>query len=196
MLVNGAVDGIGFPSVSVDDAAATEQGFGHLISLGHRRIGLLIGPEDHVPSRRRVAAYAGLAAKAGIDTTDAVARTLFSLEAGHAAANKLIRAGVTGIICGSDILALGAIRAVRRMGLSVPADVSVIGYDASPLMTCTAPPLTTIRQPIDAMGRALVAALVHQIEGGAVSTAELLFESEVVARGSTGPVARAGGASA
>jgi DNA-binding LacI/PurR family transcriptional regulator len=190
MLVNGAVDGIGFPSVSVDDAAATEQGFGHLFSLGHRRIGLLIGPEDHVPSRRRVASYMALAARAGIDTTDAVARTLFSLEAGHAAANKLIRAGVTGIICGSDILALGAIRAVRRMGLDVPADVSVIGYDDSALMTCTDPPLTTIRQPIDAMGRALVAALVHQIEGGPAAAEELLFEPELVVRGSTGPVAR------
>jgi DNA-binding LacI/PurR family transcriptional regulator len=69
--------------------------------------------------------------------------------------------------------------------------VSVIGYDDSALMTCTDPPLTTIRQPIDAMGRALVAALVHQIEGGAAGTEELLFEPELVVRGSTGPVARA-----
>ena len=190
VLVNAAVDGIGFPSVSVDDAASAEQAFGHLLSLGHRRIGMLLGPADHVPSRRKLAAFEALAAAAGVPTADAVQRTLFSLEAGHAAATRLVRAGVTGIICGSDVLALGAIRAVRRAGLDVPGDVSVIGYDDSAFMTCTDPPLTTIRQPIDAMGRALVSTLVHQVEGAPVAAGELLFEPELVVRGSTAPAGR------
>jgi DNA-binding LacI/PurR family transcriptional regulator len=112
---------------------------------------------------------------------------MFSLEAGHAAATRLVRAGVTGIICGSDILALGAIRAVRRLGLAVPGDVSVIGYDDSAFMSCTDPPLTTTRQPIDAMGRAVVSTLVHQVEGLTVAPEELLFEPELVVRGSTAP---------
>ena len=72
--------------------------------------------------------------------------------------------GVTGVICGSDVLALGAIRAVRRAGLSVPGDVSVVGYDDSAFMNCTDPPLTTVRQPIESMGQAAVALLVNQIE--------------------------------
>ncbi len=102
-----------------------------------------------------------------------------------------------GVICGSDVLALGAIRAVRRAGLSVPGDVSVVGFDDSGFMNCTDPPLTTVRQPIESMGKAAVALLVNQIESVAVYPEELLFEPELVVRGSTGPApVRAGAAPA
>ena len=185
VLVNAAAEHLRYPRVCVNDAAAVEQALGHLLSLGHRRVGLIIGPDDHMPSRRKLAAFTALAARAGIATTDAVEHTMFSVEAGHASADRLVRAGITGIVCGNDPLALGAIRAVRRLGMSVPGDVSVVGYDDSALMTCTDPPLTTVRQPIDAMGRAVVSTLVQQVEGGTVATAELLFEPELVVRGST-----------
>ncbi len=88
-------------------------------------------------------------------------------------------------MCASDPLALGAIRAARRAGLSVPADVSIVGYDDSVFMSCIDPPLTTVRQPIEAIGRAAVEILVGQIEGAAISADELFFEPEMVARGST-----------
>ena len=115
-----------------------------------------------------------------------VEHALFSLEGGQAATTRLLRHGVTGVICGSDVLALGAIRAIRRAGLSVPGDVSVVGYDDSAFMNCTDPPLTTVRQPIESMGKAAVALLVNQIENMAVYPEELLFEPELVVRGSTG----------
>jgi DNA-binding LacI/PurR family transcriptional regulator len=67
----------------------------------------------------------------------------------------------------------------------VPADVSVVGYDDSAFMSCTDPPLTTVRQPIEAIGRAAVEMLAGQIEGSVVSADELFFEPEIVARGST-----------
>ncbi|MER5649425.1 LacI family DNA-binding transcriptional regulator [Streptosporangium sp. NPDC002524] len=182
VLVNAAVAHLAFPQVSCDDVAAAEMALGHLRSLGHERIGMVLGPPDHVPSRRKLDA-------ADLDP-EFIEHTMFSLEGGHAAAARLIRRGVTGVICASDVMALGAIRAARRAGLSVPDDVSVIGYDDSALMNCTDPPLTTLRQPIDAMGRAVVDLLAAQIDKALVPADELLFEPELVVRASTGPVKR------
>ncbi|MFF7586400.1 LacI family DNA-binding transcriptional regulator [Kitasatospora purpeofusca] len=188
VLLNAAIDDLDFPRVSCDDAVAVEQALGHLRQLGHRRVGLVLGPADHVPSRRKLAAARAAAERFGLELADdCVERALFSLEGGQAATTRLLRRGVTGVVCASDPLALGAIRAVRRAGLSVPADVSVIGYDDSSFMTCTDPPLTTVRQPIDAMGRAVVELLVGEIGGVRVTHDELLFEPELVVRGSTAP---------
>jgi LacI family transcriptional regulator, repressor for deo operon, udp, cdd, tsx, nupC, and nupG len=180
VLVNAAAEHLDFPRVSTDDAVAMEQAYAHLTYLGHERIGLVLGPPDHVPSRRKLEAFERCSSSGGL-----VERTRFSLEGGHAAASRLLAQGVTGIICASDPLALGAIRAARRAGLAVPADVSVVGYDDSAFMSCTDPPLTTVRQPIEAIGRAAVEMLAGQIEGSVVSADELFFEPEIVARGST-----------
>ncbi|GIE84537.1 LacI family DNA-binding transcriptional regulator [Actinoplanes regularis] len=187
VLVNAGVDELGFPRVSTDDAVAVEQAFGHLRSLGHERIGMVLGPEGHIPSRRKLAAMVQAAGWAGDDWVE---RSSFSMEGARVAATKLIERGATGIICASDVLALGAIRAARRLGRAVPADVSVVGFDDSAFMTCTDPPLTTVRQPIETMGQSAVDLLVTQIEEGGVLHDELLFEPELVVRGSTGPAPR------
>ncbi|WP_037606321.1 LacI family DNA-binding transcriptional regulator [Streptacidiphilus rugosus] len=191
VLTNAAIPDIGFPQVSCDDAVAVEQAVSHLVSLGHRRIGLLLGPPDHMPTRRKLAAARQAAARAGLELGEReVEHALFSLEGGQAGAGKLFDRGMTGVICASDPLALGAVRAARRRGLSVPADVSIVGFDDSPFMTCTDPPLTTIRQPIEAMGRAAVELLVGELVGVRVTHDELLFEPELVVRASTGPAPR------
>src|SRR6266478_1340184 len=168
VLFNAAIDNLDFPCVATDDVTATAQAYTHLASLGHQRIGLVVGPEDHMPSRRKLAAFAeharrggavsgggaglassgggaGLAASGGGAGPGSapVEHALFSLEGGQAATTRLLRHRVTGVICCSDVLALGAIRAIRRAGLSVPGDVSVVGYDDSAFMNCTDPPLTT-----------------------------------------------------
>jgi LacI family repressor for deo operon, udp, cdd, tsx, nupC, and nupG len=190
VMVNAGVDDLGFPHISTDDAVAVEQAYGHLKSLGHERIGMVMGPEDHMPSRRKLAALAqipGLRSDCWF-----VERTNFSMESARLAAGRLIERGVTGMICASDVLALGSIRAARRLGLEVPRDVSVVGFDDSALMTCTDPPLTTVRQPIEMMGQAAVDLLVNQIEAGGVAPDELLFEPELVVRGSTGPAPNRG----
>jgi DNA-binding LacI/PurR family transcriptional regulator len=189
VLVNAAIARLGFPAVSCDDAVAVEQAWRHLASLGHERIGLVLGPADHMPSARKLAAARAVAGDALPD--DAVGRAIFSIEGGHAAAAKLIDRGVTGFICASDPLALGVIRAARRRGLDVPGEISVVGYDDSALMNCTEPPLTTVRQPIDAMGKAAVELLNAQIAGSSVPADELLFEPELVVRGSTAQAPRA-----
>jgi DNA-binding LacI/PurR family transcriptional regulator len=81
------------------------------------------------------------------------------------------------------------VRAARRAGLSVPGEVSIVGFDDSALMSCTEPPLTTVRQPIESMGRAVIALLLAQIAGTSQPSDELLFEPELVLRASTGPLA-------
>ncbi|MFE0462999.1 LacI family DNA-binding transcriptional regulator [Kitasatospora sp. NPDC058965] len=188
VLLNAAIDDLDFCQVSCDDAVATEQALGHLRQLGHTRIGLVLGPSDHVPSQRKLDAARVAMARYGLDLPDQhIERALFGLEGGQAATARLLRQGVTGLICASDPLALGAVRAVRRAGLSVPEDVSVVGYDDSSFMMCTDPPLTTVRQPIDAMGRAVVDLLAGEISGVRVTHDELLFEPELVVRGSTAP---------
>ena len=188
VLINAAVDNLDFPCVATDDLSAATQAFGHLTALGHERIGLVLGPEDHMPSRRKLAAFRDHATRASLTVTP-VEHALFSLEGGQAATTRILREGVTGIICASDVLALGAVRAVRRAGMSVPGDVSVIGYDDSGWLNCTDPPLTTVRQPIEPMGKAAVELLVNQMETLVAHPEELLFEPELVVRGSTGPAA-------
>ena len=189
VLVNAGIDELPFPRVSCDDAVAADQACRHLISLGHSRIGLILGPDDHVPSLRRLEAARRTLEGAGLELgRDQVEFTRHSLEGGQAAAARLLSRGVTGVVCGSDPTALGAIRATKRAGLSVPTDLSVVGYDDSAFMNCTEPPLTTVRQPIEAMGRAAVDLLAGLIAGVDVGPDELLFEPELVVRGSTGPV--------
>ena len=188
VLINASIETMPFPRVSCDDEVAVEQAMGHLISLSHTRIGVLLGPKDHVPSERKLRAARMVAARAGLSLDpEQIVHSAYSLEAGHAATNRLLKAGVTGLVCASDPLALGAIRAVRRAGLRVPDDVSVVGYDDSAFMNCTEPPLTTVRQPIEPMGRAAIDLLVSLIDGAKVANDELLFEPELVVRGSTGP---------
>ena len=192
VLVNAADPRLRFPSVSCDDAVAVEQAVGHLLALGHERVGMVLCPPDHIPSRRKLEAYRRLTRLHGDALRpDHVEHTIFTLEGGHAATLRLLDKGVTGIVCASDVLAMGAIRAARRRGLAVPEDISVIGYDDSALMTCIDPPLTTVRQPIDAMGRAAVDMLVAQLDKASVPNDELLFEPELVVRASTAPASSA-----
>jgi DNA-binding LacI/PurR family transcriptional regulator len=187
VLVNAPVAGIRFPTVSTDDAVAIELAWNHLVQLGHRHIGLVLGPEDHLPSRRKLEAAKRMSASSGVALPpERIAHSHYNLEAGQAATARLLGEGVTAVICASDPLALGAVRAVRRAGLTVPGDVSVVGFDDSALMNSTDPPLTTVRQPIEPMGRMVIEMLVTQLAGTKVAAEEYLFEPELVVRGSTG----------
>lgn len=186
--VNGPRAQISAPSVSANEALSMRLAVRHLRSLGHTRIGLAGGPQRLSPAYlKREAFEAELASQLGsVDAAQSVRSSLYSVEGGTAAGRDLIRAGHTGIICGSDIMALGVIRAARDAGLSVPEDVSVIGYDDSILMAFTDPPLTTLRQPVAAMSQAAVDTLLGEIEK-AHGHNELVFDPELIVRGSTGP---------
>ncbi|MCE7081573.1 LacI family DNA-binding transcriptional regulator [Streptomyces sp. ST2-7A] len=187
VLINGYNPRVRAPFVSPDDAAATRIAVGHLRDLGHRRIGLAVGPERFVPVRRKCEGFLGAVGLTEAEAMEAglVQHTLFSVEGGQAAASALLDAGCTGIVCGSDMMALGAIRAVRGRGLEVPGDVSVVGYDDSDLFAFTDPPLTTLRQPVRAMAGAAVNSLLEETGGNPVHHTEFVFQPELVVRGST-----------
>jgi DNA-binding LacI/PurR family transcriptional regulator len=163
----------------------------HLAHLGHTRIGLSIGPPRFVPSaRKREGFAAALAAHVEVPAEEAqhwVAEAVFSVEGGAAAAGELLDKGATAVVCGSDLMAIGAVRAARARGLSVPGDVSVVGFDDSNLVAFLDPPLTTVRQPVAQMGSQAVSALVDAIAGQPVASREYVFAPEMVLRGSTGP---------
>lgn len=186
VLVNGYNEEIDAPFVSTDDAAAIDASVDHLVALGHRRIGLAIGPDRFVPTRRKVAAFAAALVRHGLDDGEVhVSSSLYTAEGGQAAATDLLDSQHTAIICGSDLMAFGAVRAARSNGLRVPEDVSVVGYDDSLLVAFADPPLTTVRQPVDAICRAAVDALLAEMRGEKPSRVEQLFAPELVVRGST-----------
>ncbi|MFL9682707.1 LacI family DNA-binding transcriptional regulator [Streptomyces sp. KL110A] len=189
VLINGYHERIDATFVSPDDRAAARMAVRHLAELGHERIGLAIGPTRYVPSRRKAEGFAAeLYEMLGVERAEAerfVRPTLFGVEGGHAAAEILLDEGCTGIVCGSDLMALGVVRAARARGLDVPRDVSVVGFDDSPLIAFTDPPLTTVRQPVQAMATAAVGALLEEIEGNPVQRTEFVFQPELVVRGST-----------
>ena len=193
VLVNGYVEGIDAPFISNDDRTSMELAVRHLASLGHTRIGLAVGPARFVPVIRKVDGFrrAMSAQVPGLDAgrvDELVECSIFSVEGGHAAADRLLDRDCTAVVCGSDMMALGAIRAARSRGLDVPRDVSVVGYDDSPLIAFTDPPLTTVRQSVPAMGMAAARALVDEIAGVPAPRTEFVFRPELVVRGSTGPV--------
>ncbi len=190
VLINGYSPSIEAPFVSCDDRVAGDLAVTHLAALGHQRIGLITGPDRFLPVQRKIEGYRA-AMKRVVGLPDRQIDELISLslwfgvEGGDAAASRLLDRGVTGFVCGSDLMALGAIRAARQRGLQVPRDVSIVGYDDSPLIAFTDPPLTTMRQPVQAMAVAAVRALVDEIKGHPAPHSEYIFRPELVVRGST-----------
>ncbi|MFD0595709.1 LacI family DNA-binding transcriptional regulator [Catellatospora coxensis] len=193
VLVNGYAENIEAPFISCDDRAAGELAVAHLVALGHKKIGLISGPDRYLPVQRKIEGYRA-AMRRLLNLSDAqidemISLSLFGVEGGDAAASRLLDKGVTGFVCGSDLMALGAIRAVRQRGLQVPTDVSVVGYDDSPLIAFTDPPMTTLRQPVRAMAVAAVRALVDEIKGHPAPHSEYIFRPELVVRGPPPPTA-------
>jgi alanine racemase len=189
VFVNGYAPGIDAPFFSTDDHDAMAVAVRHLAQLGHTRIGLAIGPGRYVPAARKqegfVTALGDVLGLAASEARKWTAEGLFTVEGGAAAARQLLEQGATAVVCGSDLMALGAVRAARELGHDVPGDVSVVGFDDSRLIQFLDPPLTTVRQPVQAMAGAAVSALVDAIDGRPVPSREYLYKPELVLRDST-----------
>lgn len=187
-LINGFRQGVDATFISHDDRATMQLAVRHLRELGHTRIGFATGPARYVPVRRRVEGFvAAMRGLAGVDPEELIRTTFFSVEGGAAAARQLIEAGTTAVVAGSDVMALGVLRAAGQLGLRVPHDLSVVGGDDVPFMAFVDPPLTTVRMDVPGMAEAAVSAVLEEIAGEQVEHREYLFEPELILRRSTAP---------
>ncbi len=185
VLVNGIYEPCPIPAVTVDIEAAALSGVRHLINLGHRRIGCIAGDMQYTSPQDLAAGYRRALGEAGIEVDDdLIVEALFTLEGAKSAATKLIDMDVTGMIAMSDLIALGAISAAHARGLQVPDDLSVIGFDGTPLLGMRSPMLTTLRQPVNRMAQSVTAMLLGQMNGDTQSTQ--VFEADLIAGGTAG----------
>ncbi|MEV6741149.1 LacI family DNA-binding transcriptional regulator [Streptomyces sp. NPDC051104] len=171
--------------------AATE----HLLSLGHRRIGLVAGPPRLLCSRARLDGYRAALEGAGIAVDESlIVPGDFYHESGFTGCNALLdlREPPTAIFAASDQMALGVIEALRRRGLRVPEDMSVVGFDDLPEVRWSAPPLTTVRQPLAEMGKLAVRTVLRLARDEQPDSPRVELGTELVVRASTAPPQKAG----
>ena len=183
------------PCVDVDDRAAARQLTDYLIGLGHRHIGFIKGPAEHPVSELRYQGYRAALRAAGLTARgQAVAQGLFSLESGITAARELLRRDrrPTAIFASNDDMAAGCLIVAREMGISVPSQLSVAGFDDSQLAQMVWPPLTTIRQPIYDIGFTAAHQLFTLIRGGQPPNKSTLSH-RLIERATTAPPPKARG---
>ncbi len=185
VLVNGLVGEAPVPAVAVDIRAGSRMAVRHLASMGHRRIAVLTGPHRYATSQELLAGHEEAMSEAGLELDlRLVSETLYTIEGGQAGVASLLEAGATGIVTGSDLMAIGAIAGIRAWGHSVPEDVSVVGFDGTSLVTFTDPPLTSVRQPVDRMA----ATVAWLLESPATANGHVhMFQPDLVIGRSTGP---------
>lgn len=177
------------PRVRVDDRGAARQVTRHLINLGHRRIAFVRGHPDHSAAEERLAGFRDAMRMAGLpDAPDLLVDGDFSFEAGLAAAEHLLSLAQppTAVFAANDPTAAGVISVANRRGLHLPDDLSVAGFDDSPIAQIVWPPLTTVRQPITRMAAEAAGMLVSSARA-AENDRDRLLDVELVIRGSTAP---------
>lgn len=164
-----AIDGPNdFPYITIDNFAASREVAKHLVSLGHKRIGAISGQEDSQVTIDRLGGLKRVLQEHGINfNEDWFIRGSYNKQSGEACATKLLEQEElpTAIFCFSDEIAIGAIKAIKRKGLRVPEDISVIGFDNIDICEYIDPPLTTVDQPAVEMGKRAMEVLYKLIQG-------------------------------
>lgn len=189
------IDPVDMPGQDVPSVGATNWAGGmaateHLIALGHRRIAVIGGPEPYLCSRARIDGWRAALDRAGLPVDPELVRHgNFRHQGGYDRACELLELPdpPTAIFAGSDEQAFGVIEAARVKGLTVPGDLSVVGFDDLPMARWSSPPLTTVRQPLADMGRMAGQMLHELITGAPLSTRRIELATHLVPRSSTAP---------
>jgi len=178
------------PAVVVDQFHGMALATQHLLELGHQRIACISGPSDWPAAKERYRAWQSTIQKAGLQPGPHVPGD-WSADSGYAAATKLLHenpSAFTAIVAGNDHMALGALRALHAHQISVPNQISVVGYDDLPESGFFEPPLTTVHHDFVAEGEYCVETLLRMISREAVDTSLQILRPKLVVRESTAKV--------
>lgn len=177
-------------SVSAANLTGARNLSAHLVELGHRRIGVIGGPGDWLASQSRLAGHTSALADAGVLPSPELLRSIEpTADWGYDAACRLLDLPErpTALVAFNDKAAVGALRAAYERELRVPEDLSITGFDDIDLSRSTVPRLTTVRQPLEEMGRMAVSLLMRLLDRHTVDTLHVELATHLVLRGSTGP---------
>ncbi len=189
IVLNGAADFSDIPSVDVDNVYGAYSAVKYMIDLGHRRIGHISNaPFSYTSSRDRLEGYQKALAEAGIECdNDLVHVGAFTDSSGYAPMRAMLDLDdpPTAVFIGSDMVALGAIQAIRTCGLTIPEDISVIGFDDVVIGKYLYPPLTTVHLPAYDLGQRAGQMILASIRGESFQPLRVLLPTELVVRQST-----------
>ncbi len=174
-----------FDNVTAHDAAGGRLAAEYLLSLGHRRIGVLSGasvPEGQ--DDRHIAFVRALKGKAEVVWD---LKTPYSIDTDARVVDHLTQRSVTAVMCGNDLIAISVLRAARQLGIEVPRELSVVGFDDIPWAGIVTPALTTIRQPVSEMAAAAVNLLIDRIANPSRTARQVRFDVELIERDSAAP---------
>ncbi len=189
VFVNGAPRGLDAPAVGVDERAAGHLATSYLLGLGHRRIGFVAGPARFLPTVEKAHGRADALRAAGLDAARLIAHEEFSVKGGRRSLRRLLHEDEppTGVICSSDLMAIGALQEAYEQGLAVPEQLSIVGFDGIDAATWTRPTLTTVAQPIGGIAEMAVNALSSLTKEPGRHVPNFLFRPRIREGGSCAP---------
>ena len=172
--------------VDIDNIESVESAVDYLINAGHKRIGTITGPLNTTVGIDRKKGYENSLQKHSLPIDKSlIVEGTFTEESGYSGMKKLLPAKPDAIFAASDQMALGAMRAIYEVGLDIPKDISIIGFDDFPLVSPARPSLTTLRQPIGQFGSEALKVLIEIVENGLEPSRQVILKSELIIRDST-----------
>ncbi len=173
--------------IDIDNVNAAYNAVTHLIRLGRQRIGTITGPVTSTVGIDRKEGYRKALLQRGREVDESLIKEGDFTEAGgYYAMQQMLSAKPDSVFAASDIMAIGAMRAVRDAGLRIPEDIAIVGFDDLPIATLSDIQLTTIRQPVVSFGAKAVEILIDLIENGITPTRHIIMDTELVIRDSCG----------